>query len=177
VSMSDLAEVWDAHVAAEFEVKDADAAVATMCDDAYLVHVPVATGARGKDALRRFYAEVFMPSWPDDTAVTTGSRTVDDERVVDELLVSGTHDLPMPFWLPGVAPTGRRFELPHVAVVAFRDGRIASEHIYWDQASLLVQLGLLPHSESLPVLGVAQTRAFTDSTYPLNELIERASGA
>jgi len=170
-----LADVWDAHIAAEFEAKDATAAVATMCDDASLVHVPVATGARGKDALRRFYADVFIPSWPDDTAVEPGSRTVGEERVIDELLVSGTHDRPMPFWLPGVAPTGRQFELPHVAVVAFRDGLIASEHIYWDQASLLVQLGLLPDAESLPVLGVAQTRAFVDPTYPLNELIERPS--
>jgi carboxymethylenebutenolidase len=75
-----------------------------------------------------------------------------------------------------VAPTDRRFEVLHVAVVEFRGGRIASEHIYWDQASLLVQLGLLPDAESLPVLGVAQTRAYTDPTYPLNELIERAAG-
>jgi carboxymethylenebutenolidase len=98
---------------------------------------------------------------------------VGGDRVVDELLVTGTHDRPMPFSLPGIAPTGRRFTLPHVAVVEFRDGLIASEHIYWDQASLLVQLGLLADAESLPVLGVAQTRAYTDPTYPLNELIER----
>jgi carboxymethylenebutenolidase len=176
-STHDLAAVWEAHVAAEFEAKDADAAVATMCADAYLLHVPVATGARGVDALRRFYADVFIPSWPDDTEVIPGSRTADASRIVDELLVTGTHDRPMPFWLPGVAPTGRRFEVLHAAVVEFRDGLIASEHIYWDQASVLVQLGLLTDAESLPVLGVAQTRAYTDPTYPLNELIERSSGA
>lgn len=179
--MSDIVDVWDAHVAAEFDQKDADAAVATMCDDAALLHVPVATGARGKDELRRFYADVFIPSWPDDTDVTPGSRTVDDTHVVDELLVRATHDRPMPFWLPGIEPTGRRFELLHVAVIGFRDGLIESEHIYWDQASLLVQLGLLDtetaDGESLPVLGVAQTRASTDPTYPLNELIERAQKA
>lgn len=176
--MGDLERVWDAHVAAEFEQKDADAAVATMCDDASLLHVPVATGARGKAELRRFYAEVFIPSWPDDTDVAPVSRTVGDTCVVDELLVRGTHDRPMPFWLPGVEPTGRRFELPHAAVITFRGGLIASERIYWDQASLLVQLGLFDptadEGESPPVLGVAQTRAYTDPTYPLNELIERA---
>jgi carboxymethylenebutenolidase len=175
VSMTEHTAVWDAHVAAEFEQKDARAAAATMTEDAMLVHVPVATGARGRDALERFYADVFIPSWPDDTATTQGSRTVGDDQVVDELVVSGTHDRPMPFWLPGVAPTGRRFSLPLVAVIAFRDGLISTEHIYWDQASLLVQLGLLADAESLPVLGVAQTRAYTDATYPLNELIERSS--
>lgn len=177
----DLTQVWEAHVAAEFQDKDADAAVATMCDDATLLHVPVATGARGKDELRRFYADVFIPSWPDDLEVETVSRTVDDARVVEELVVRGTHDRPMPFWLPGVAPTERRFEVAHAAVVSFRDGLIASEHIYWDQASLLVQLGLFDPmqggAESLPVLGVAQTRAYVDPTYPLNELIERVQRA
>jgi carboxymethylenebutenolidase len=180
-STPDLTQVWDAHVAAEFQDKDADAAVATMCDDATLLHVPVATGARGKDQLRRFYADVFIPSWPDDLAVETVSRTVDDARVVEELIVRGTHDRPMPFWLPGVAPTERRFEVAHAAVVSFRDRLIASEHIYWDQASLLVQLGLFDPTqggaESLPVLGVAQTRAYADPTYPLNELIERVQRA
>jgi len=173
MASTDLTAVWDAHVAAEFEHKDADAAVATMTDDTYLLHVPVATGGRGRDEVRRFYADLFIPSWPDDTAVVTGSRTMDGERIVDELLVSGTHDRRMPYWLPGIEPTGRRFEVPHVAVVEFREGRIASEHIYWDQASLLVQLGLLAEADALPVLGVAQTRAYSDASYPLNELIER----
>ena len=176
-SATELVQVWDAHIAAELQDKDADAAVATMCDDATLLHVPVATGARGKAELRRFYADVCIPSWPDDLSVETVSRTVDDTRVVEELIVRGTHDRPMPCWLPGVAPTERRFEVAHAAVVAFRDGLIASEHIYWDQASLLVQLGLFDptqgEAESLPVLGVAQTRAYADPTYPLNELIER----
>jgi carboxymethylenebutenolidase len=153
-----------------------------MCEDASLLHVPVATGARGKEALRQFYADIFIPSWPDDTDVTPVSRTVDDTRLVDVLLVRGTHDRPLPFWLPGVEPTGRRFELAHAAVITFRDGLIESEHIYWDQASLLVQLGLFEPAistaagagvDSPPVLGVAQTRAYTDPTYPLNELIER----
>ena len=140
-----------------------------------LIHVPVATGAHGRDEVERFYAECLHPVVARRHQVAPGSRTVGVDRVVDELLVSGTHDQPMPFWLPGVAPTGRRFSLLHVAVVEFRDGLIASEHIYWDQASLLVQLGLLADAESLPVLGVAQTRAYTDPSYALNELIERSA--
>jgi carboxymethylenebutenolidase len=177
--VTDLVDVWHEHCAAEFEQRDADAAVAVMCEDATLLHVPVATGARGREALRRFYADVFIPSWPDDTKVKIGSCTADGTRVVEEMLVSGTHDRPMPFWMPGIEPTGRRFELPHVAVVAFRGQEILTEHIYWDQASLLVQLGLLATERTeggpLPVLGVAQTRAYADTTYPLNELIEDSS--
>jgi carboxymethylenebutenolidase len=168
---TDLAAVWDEHVRAEFELKDADKAVATMCADASLLHVPVATGARGIDSLRTFYADVFIPSWPDDTEVAEVSRTVSGGRVIDEMVIRGTHDRVMMFNLPGVEPTGRRFELPHVAVVDFRDGKIAAERIYWDQASLLVQLGLVA-AESAPMLGVAQTRAYEDPTYPLNQLIE-----
>lgn len=168
---TDVSAVWDAHVRAEFELKDADAAVSTMCDDASLLHVPVATGARGIPQLRWFYAEVFIPSWPDDTEVTEVTRTISEDRVVNELVVRATHDRVMTLMLPGVEPTGRRFELAHVAVVDFRDAKIAAERIYWDQASLLVQLGLVP-AESAPMLGVAQTRAHEDPTYPLNQLIE-----
>src|SRR5262249_37143469 len=83
----DLGAVFDAHVRWEFVLRDADAAVATMIDDAYLNHVPVATGARGREAIRRFYDEVFIPSWPDDVDVTTVSRTIGENRLVDELLV------------------------------------------------------------------------------------------
>jgi carboxymethylenebutenolidase len=168
-----MESVWDAHIAAEFEARDADAAVATMTEDAVLLHVPVATGARGRAAIRRFYAETFIPSWPADVAVRSLSRTVGTDRIVDELLVTCTHSLPMDFWLPGVEPTGRAIELPHVAVIGFTDGLVASEHIYWDQASLLVQLGLLDPA-GVPALGTEQARALTDEHQPLNELIDRS---
>lgn len=167
-----LGSIFDEHVRAEFVLKDADASIATMTEDAYLNHVPVATGALGRDAVRDFYADVFIPSWPDDVQVELVSRTVGDDRVVDELLVSFTHDREMRFWLPGVAPTGRAVSLPHVAIVGFEDGKIAYEHIYWDQASLLVQIGLLD-PEHLPVLGVEQARKAADKTLPSNELLAR----
>ena len=101
------------------------------------------------------------------------SRTVGDSRVVDELLVCFTHSKVMDHCLPGISPTGKRVELPHVVVVGFDDGKIAYEHVYWDQASLLAQVGLLDPS-TLPVLGVDQARKLLDKNLPSNELIDRA---
>lgn len=172
-SDADLGAVFDDHVRNEFELKDADGSVASMTDDAFLNHVPVATGASGRAALRAFYADHFIPAWPDDVEVTPVSRTVGDDRVVDELIVSFTHTRVMDFWLPGIAPTGRRVELPHVVVVGFEDGKIAFERVYWDQASLLVQLGFLDPAV-LPVLGAEQAHKVLDPTLPSNVIIDRA---
>jgi carboxymethylenebutenolidase len=173
-SGQDLGAVFDDHIRSEFELKDADASVASMTDEPYLNHVPVATGANGRDALRAFYADHFIPAWPDDLEVTPVSRTVGEDRVVDELLMSFTHTRVMDFWLPGIAPTGRRVEMAVVVIVGFEEGRIAYEHVYWDQASLLVQVGLLDPSQ-VPALGVEQARKVVDRKLPSNELIERAA--
>jgi carboxymethylenebutenolidase len=170
----DLGAVFDDHVRSEFALKDADASVASMTDVPYLNHVPVATGASGREAMRAFYADHFIPAWPEDLEVTAVSRTVGDDRVVDELLMSFTHTRVMDFWLPGIEPTGRRVELALVVVVGFEDGKIAFERVYWDQASLLVQIGLLDAAE-LPVLGVEQARKVLDPTLPSNALIDRAA--
>lgn len=172
----DLGAIFDEHVRAEFELHDADASVATMTDDPYLNHVPVATGASGRVALRDFYRDFFIPSWAADTDVEPISRTVGDDRVVDELLVRFTHARPMPYILPGVPPTGRRVEVPHVVVVGFDNGKIAYEHVYWDQASVLIQVGLLDAS-TVPALGVEQARKLLDRSLPSNLLIERAEDA
>ena len=94
---------------------------------------------------------------PNDAQVTPISRTVGKDQVVDELIVSFTHDSPWDYLLPGVPPTGKRVELPHVVVMKFENGKVAHEHIYWDQASLLVQVGLLDPA-NLPVAGVEQAR-------------------
>jgi carboxymethylenebutenolidase len=105
-SRAAMAAVWDQHVAAEFQVRDADVAVETMTDDATLIHMPTGTGARGKEALRAFYARHFIPAWPDDVSVESISRTIGTDTVVDELLIRLTHSRVMDFWLPGLAPTG-----------------------------------------------------------------------
>jgi carboxymethylenebutenolidase len=167
----DLGAVFDEHVADEFELRDVDATMATMTDDPYLDHVPVMTGGVGREEVRRFYADHFIGKWPADTEVAQLSRTVGEDQVVDELLVSFTHDTEMDAVLPGVAPTGRRVELPHAVVMAFENGKVAHEHIYWDQASALVQIGLLER-DRLPVTGAEQVHKLLDRSLPSNTLIE-----
>ena len=123
-----------------------------MVEDAYVNHVPVLTGGYGKAALREFYSKDFIPMMPPDTKLTPISRTVGSDQLVDEMIFSFTHTMEMPWMLPGVKPTGKRVEIPLVAIVKFRDGKLAHEHIYWDQASVLKQIGLLT-DPSLPVRG------------------------
>ncbi len=150
---ADLARLWEEHTAHEFATRDTESTLATMQDDAYVNHVPVLTGGAGKDALRIFYSVDFIPTMPPDTKLTPVSRTVGDEQLVDEMIFSFTHTQEMPWMLPGVPPTNRHVEVALVAIVRFRDGKLAHEHIYWDQASVLKQLGLLT-DPGLPVFGV-----------------------
>jgi carboxymethylenebutenolidase len=166
----DLGAIFDAHMSAEFELRDADVAIETMTDEPSLTHVPVITGARGKEPLRDFYRDHFVGKWPSDLSVERISRTVSEDMVIDEFIVRFTHDVVMDAILPGVAPTGRRVELPHVAVVGFEGGKISFERIYWDQGSMLVQLGLLD-VERLPLVGSQQAEALVDEDFPRNKLI------
>jgi carboxymethylenebutenolidase len=166
--------VFDAHVRAEFVECSVDVTTATMTDTPYVTHVPVLTGGYGRSEVRAFYAAWFVGRWPADTQVTQISRTVGQGRVIDELIISFTHDVEMPALLPGVAPTGRKVILPHVVLMGIVDGKVAYEHIYWDQASLLVQVGLLDPA-TLPVVGAEQAAKLRDPTLPSNELIYRAA--
>ena len=145
-SGAELERLWAEHLRGEFETKDVEATLVTMVDDAYVNHVPVGTGGRGKDELRRFYRDVFIPSWPDDLQTTPVNRVVGDGQLVDELHMTLTHSRPMPWLLPGVPPTHRRIAMDVVVVVQFRGDKIATERIYWDHASVLRQAGLLPGS-------------------------------
>jgi carboxymethylenebutenolidase len=133
------------------------------------------TGGRDAGEVRRFYDEHFIPRWPADTAVTPVSRTIGREQVVDELVMSFTHDVHMDFMLPGVEPSGRPVELAVAAVVGVRDGRVSHEHIYWDQASILVQVGALDPA-GLPVTGADQARKMLDRSLPPNRLIPGWAG-
>jgi carboxymethylenebutenolidase len=151
--MSDLPSLWQEHTDHEFVTRDTEATLATMVEDAYVNHVPVMTGGKGKEALRAFYSTDFIPRMPPDTALTPVSRTVGENQLVDEMIFSFTHTEEMPWMLPGVAPTNRPVRIPLVVIVRFRDGKLAHEHIYWDQASVLKQIGLLT-DPSLPVFGV-----------------------
>ena len=167
-----LGALFDAHTDAEFKTRDIEATMATMNDAPHVTHVPTMTGGSGRDAVRRFYDTWFIVHCPEDTVVTPISRTVGDTQVVDEVMISFTHDCEMPALLPGVKPTGRKVTIPFVVVVGFKDGRLAFERIYWDQASILAQLGLIDASK-LPVSGAEQAARLLDPDLPSNTLIPK----
>ena len=143
LSRRQLEGLWTDHLRGEFETKDVEATLATMVDDAYVNHMPVNTGGRGKDALRRFYRDVFIPSWPEDLQTTQVNRVVGDGQLVDELHLTFTHSRRMDWFLPEVSPTRRRITMDLVVVVQFRGDKIATERIYWDHAGVFRQTGLL----------------------------------
>ncbi len=166
-----LPGVLDDHLTAEFTARDLDATMATMTDDPYLNHVPVMTGGIGWAQVRQFYDQFFIGHWPQDTAMQQVSRTVGADHVVDEIVMSFTHDVVMDHLLPGVPPTGRPVRLPVCLVVGFRDGKLTHEHIYWDQACLLVQVGLLDPA-GLPVTGAEQAeKLLAPRAVPANALL------
>lgn len=163
-----LVDVWERHLACEFTARDAVATVETMTDDNDVNHVPVMTGGRGREQLLAFYGRAFIPQMPADTAITPICRTVSvpQQRIVDEMIFSFTHDIAMDWMLPGIAATGRRVAIPLVVVVQLRDERIESERIYWDQAGVLAQLGLID-TTTLPVVGAASARKLLESARPV----------
>jgi carboxymethylenebutenolidase len=164
MSKPDLVKLWEEHTKQEFATRNAEATLATMVDDAYVNHVPVLTGGYGKNALRAFYSKDFIPSMPPDTTLTPISRTIGDDQIVDEMIFSFTHTQEMPWMLPGIPATNRRVEIPLVAIVKFRGDKLVHEHIYWDQASVLKQIGLLENPE-LPVCGVESARKVADPRF------------
>jgi carboxymethylenebutenolidase len=167
-----LSSAWDQHLTSEFAAKSAEQALATMTAEPYVNEVPLMIGARGREELHDFYANHFLNQIPPDLEMVTVSRTVGQGRVVDELIIRFTHSIFMDWLLPGIAPTGRRVELPFVVIVQFEGDKLAHEHLYWDQASVLVQVGLL--DRALPVRGGETAAQVLNPTQPMNELIRRA---
>lgn len=174
LSPQQLEQLWAEHLKGEFETKDVEATLATMVEDAYVNHMPVLTGGVGRGALREFYSQRFIPQMPPDTEMIPISRTVGRDQLVDEMVFTFTHTIKMDWMLPGIAPTGKRVEVPLVVIVHFREGKLAHEHIYWDQASVLVQLGLLD-AGTLPVAGRETARKALNASLPSNALIDRAN--
>ena len=168
-----MRELWEQHIRFEFSTKNTEDTLATMVEDAYVNHVPVLTGGRGKKELREFYSRRFIPQMPPDTEIIPVSRTIGDDQLVDEMIFKFTHNVRMDWMLPGIAPTGKLVQVPVVVIVRFREGKLAHEHIYWDQASVLVQLGIL-ESRDLPVAGTETARKVLDPGLPANSLINRA---
>jgi carboxymethylenebutenolidase len=170
----DLAALWEAHCRHEFETRDVDATMATMVPQPYVNHVPTMTGGVGHDALKRFYKYHFIGNNPPDTELVPVSRTVGSDSLVDEMVFRFTHTREIDWMLPGIPPTGRKVEVPLVAIVRFQDGKLVHEHIYWDQASVLVQIGLLEPA-GLPVAGAETARKVADpKAAPSNALMADA---
>ena len=166
----DLAALWDKHCEYEFATRDVAATMATMVAEPYVNHIPTMTGGVGAKMLARFYQNHFVNSNPPDTSLVPISRTVGATQIVDEMLFCFTHTTEIPWMLPGVAPTGKRVEVPLVAIVKFRGDKLCHEHIYWDQASVLVQIGLLD-PEKAPMVGVEAARKLLDENLPSNTLM------
>jgi carboxymethylenebutenolidase len=168
-----MEKLWEQHLASEFQSKSAEAAINTMTERPSVNHVPVMTGGVGRKQLTHFYRNYFIRQMPPDTQIIPVSRTIGHDRLVDEFVIKFTHSLQMDWFLPGVPPTNKPLEVATVTVVQFQDGKMASERIYWDQASVLVQLGLLDPGK-LPVGGVATARKVLDDRLPSNELMKRS---
>ena len=156
-----LGDIFDKHIEFEFDKEDVDATMTTMTEDPYVHHVPTLTGGLGYKGVYDFYKNHFIGKMPKDLKITNVSRTVGKDQVVDELILSFTHDREIEYMLPGVAPTGKYVEIPHVVIMKFRNNKISHEHIYWDQASVLVQIGLLK-PERIPITGIEQTKKLVE---------------
>jgi len=143
-----------------------------MVSEPYVNHIPTMTGGVGYQQLSRFYQHHFVHGNPEDMMLTPISRTIGACQIVDEFVLSFTHDREIDWLLPGVAATGRKVEIPMLGVVRFRGDKLCHEHIYWDQASVLVQIGLLD-PEGLPVAGVETARKLLDESLPSNTLMAR----
>ena len=161
------------HTSAEFATQKPEDAIATMVADPYVALLPALSGGNGREEVAEFYARHFIFSMPPDMELVAVSRTVGADHVIEESVLRFTHSVEIDWMLPGVAPTGRRVEIAVCSVVKMEGERVAHEHIYWDQASVLVQIGLLEAGE-LPVVGAEGARKLLDRSVPVNGLLERA---
>ncbi|HIF50632.1 MAG TPA: carboxymethylenebutenolidase [Thiotrichaceae bacterium] len=168
-SQKEMLEVFQKHVTAELE-GDIETTMATMTDNPHLINAPLGMGGVGKESVYNFYADHLVGKFfPPDVEMIDVSRTIGEEQIVDELVIKFTHTMVIEWMLPGVLPTGKSVEVAFAVIVKFEDGKIAHEHIYWDQASVLVQLGLLDPT-GLPVGDAEGARKILDPKLPLREI-------
>lgn len=149
-----LLDAFQRHVDAELR-KDLNTTLATMSSKSHLNNIPTTIGGIGIEEVRKFYSDFILADkfFPPDTEVIPISRTIDEHQLVDEIIFKCTHTIEMGWMLPNIAPTGKRIEIPLVVIVGFLNDKVTHEHIYWDQASVLVQIGLLA-PDGLPIMGV-----------------------
>jgi carboxymethylenebutenolidase len=146
---------WQQHTYAEFVLKDPDAALATMTDNPYVLLIPCGTGGVGRADVREFYANHFLPNIPPDLELTSLSQAFGNDRIVEEFIIRFTHTLDMDWMLPRVPATGRSVEFALVGIIQFQAGKVANERLYWDQATVLSQLGILDHPAAAAGVGSA----------------------
>ncbi len=168
----DLSALWEEHCRQALGTRDVEAILATMAAEASVNFVPTMAGGSGRAELARFFAEHFVTKMPEDAKLISISRTVGSDRLVDEVLFCFTHDVEMDWMLPGIAPTGRYVEIPLVAIVGFRGDKLSDEHVHWDQASVLTQIGALD-PQGLPVAGVETAKKLLDPALPSNALMDQ----
>jgi carboxymethylenebutenolidase len=152
-----LLAVWQQHTYSEFVLRDAPGALQTMTDNPYVLMVPIATGGRGREGVLDFYATKFLAQLPADLIPTSISQTIAEDTIVEEAVYAFTHDQAMDWMIPGVPATGKRIEMAVIGVIKFENGKIASEHLYWDHASILAQLGVIDRTQ-VPVQGAESAR-------------------
>lgn len=150
-----MLDVWQQHTYAEFVLKDATAALATMTAEPYVLCVPSGTGGVGRAAVYDYYATRFLPFVPSDFELITLSQTFGEDRIVEEFVARFTHSVDMDWMLPGVPATNRKVELALIGVIRFEAGKVANEHLYWDQAGVLAQLGIL--NDLVAAAGIGST--------------------
>jgi len=164
-SQQEMVDLFQKHVNAEMQ-GDIETTMATMTDDPHLNHVPVMAGGVGREGVRDFYTNHLVGKFfPPDVNMTTVSRTVGNNQIVEELVISFTHTVAIDWLLPGVSPTNKSVIAAFAVIVGFKEGKISHEHIYWDQAGVLVQIGLL-NPAGLPVCGAESARKVLDPKLP-----------
>lgn len=168
-----MLRTWEAHLDAEFVQHDVEATMATMTAEPSVLHLGSMTGGVGAAAVRRFYRDAFLNAHPPDTQTTALARVIGDQAIVEQVLYRCTHTIAMPWLLPGVAPTHKPFAAPFVVFVGFAGDRIAEERIFFDQAAILAQLGLLDPAR-LPIVGREPADACSGGPIVVNRLIDRA---
>lgn len=160
-----MVELFQKHVGAEL-AGDLETTMNTMTEEPHLHNIPSMVGGVGREGVRAFYRDHLVGKFfPPDVKMTNVSSTVGNDQIVDELVIGFTHTTPIDWMLPGVSPTGKHVEMAVVVIAGVKDGKISHEHIYWDQASVLVQIGLLDPA-GLPVSGAESARKVLDPQLP-----------
>jgi carboxymethylenebutenolidase len=171
-----MVAAYEFHTGAEFVTQRTEDAIASMVDDPYVALLPALTGGNGVAEVEDFYQHHFIFNMPPDMELVPVNRIVGAEHIVEESVFRFTHTVELDWMLPGVAPTGRRVEIAVVSIVKMEGEKLAHEHIYWDQASVLAQLGLLD-ADALPVAGADAARKILDRKVPVNQLMKRLRSA